>query len=82
MWYNIICIIVRNGGEVMDITVGDILVMKKQHPGCGSDRMKVIRAGEELKLSCEGCGRIFVTPRAKFEKKIKSVLGMAEGKEN
>lgn len=58
----------------MDIFVGDILVMKKQHPGCGSDRMKVLRVGADLKLTCTGCGRTFMTARSKCEKKIKSVL--------
>lgn len=58
----------------MDIEAGDILVMKKEHPGCGSNRMRVIRAGADFKLSCEGCGRTFMTPRSKCEKKIKSVL--------
>lgn len=69
--------------EIADISEGDVLVMKKPHPGCGSDRMKVLRLGEELKLTCEGCGRTFVTPRVKFEKKIKSIaVCEVEGKEN
>lgn len=62
------------GGDVVDIMVGDVLVMKKQHPGCGSDRMKVLRVGADFKLTCEGCGRTFMTARSKCEKKIKSVI--------
>lgn len=58
----------------MDIAAGDILVMKKEHPGCGSNRMKVLRVGADFKLSCEGCGRTFMTARSKCEKKIKSVI--------
>ena len=61
-------------GEVVDISVGDVLVMKKQHPGCGSDRMRVLRADDDLRLTCEGCGRSFAVARSKFEKKVKSVI--------
>lgn len=70
------------GGDIVDISVGDVLVMKKQHPGCGSDRMKVLRVGADFKLTCEGCGRTFMTPRSKCEKKIKSVVRDVDGREN
>ncbi|MEG2008724.1 MAG: DUF951 domain-containing protein, partial [Oscillospiraceae bacterium] len=33
----------------MDIRLGDILTMKKQHP-CGSDRWQVLRTGADFKL--------------------------------
>lgn len=56
------------------ISVGDVLIMKKQHPGCGSDRMKVLRIGADFKLTCMGCGRTFMIARSKCEKKIKSVI--------
>ena len=58
----------------MDIQVGDVLVMKKEHPGCGSNQMKVLRCGADFKLSCAGCGHSFMIPRSKCEKKIKSVI--------
>lgn len=60
------------GDETMDINVGDILTMKKEHP-CGSKEMLVLRIGADFKLKCKGCGREFMTPRAKCEKKIKSI---------
>lgn len=59
---------------IVDIRVGDVLVMKKQHPGCGSNQMKVLRCGADFKLSCVGCGHSFMIPRSKCEKKIKSVI--------
>ena len=62
------------GGDIVDIAAGDVLVMKKTHPGCGSDRMRVLRVGADFKLSCMGCGRTFMTARSKCEKKIKSVI--------
>ena len=39
----------------MDIQVGDILTMKKQHP-CGEKRWEVLRIGADFKLRCLGCG--------------------------
>ncbi len=65
---------VRERRRSMDIRVGDILVMKKEHPGCGSSKMKVLRCGADFKLCCEGCGHSFMIARSKCEKKIKSVL--------
>ena len=63
----------------MDISVGDILIMKKNHPGCGSNQMKVLRVGADFKLTCLGCGHTFMTSRSKCEKKIKSIIhGQAE----
>ena len=73
--------IFAKGGDVVDISVGDILIMKKQHPGCGNDHMKVLRVGADFKLTCMGCGRTFMTPRSKCEKKIKSVIHQADGKD-
>ena len=56
----------------MDIQVGDILTMKKQHP-CGEKRWEVLRIGADFKLRCLGCGREVMGPRAKFEKMIRQV---------
>ena len=66
----------------MDISVGDELVMKKQHPGCGSDRMKVIRVGADFKLTCMGCGHMIMIARSKCEKKIKSIIRNVDGEEH
>lgn len=71
MWYNKLYMDERSG--TMDIQVGDILRMKKEHP-CGSKEMLVLRIGADFKLKCTGCGREFMTPRSKCEKKIKSVI--------
>ena len=56
----------------MDIRVGDILTMKKQHP-CGEKRWEVLRIGADFKLRCLGCGREVMAPRAKFEKMVLQV---------
>ncbi len=57
----------------MDIRPGDSIIMKKNHP-CGSNKFTVLRSGIDFRLRCEGCGREFLTPRAKAEKFIKSVI--------
>ena len=56
----------------MDIQVGDILTMKKQHP-CGEKRWEVLRIGADFKLRCLGCGREVMGPRAKFEKMVRQI---------
>lgn len=65
----------------MDIKTSDVLIMKKAHPGCGSDRMNVIKAGAEIKLSCAGCGRVIVMPMLKCGKNVRSIVcGKSEEK--
>lgn len=56
----------------MDIRVGDIVEMKKQHP-CGSREWTVLRVGMDFKLRCAGCGHEVMTPRSKAEKAIRKV---------
>lgn len=65
----------------MDIRVGDVLLMKKPHPGCGSDKMLVQRCGADFRLCCEGCGHVFMIPRSKCEKKIRTVIRETEASE-
>ncbi|CDZ23577.1 hypothetical protein CCDG5_0439 [[Clostridium] cellulosi] len=57
----------------MDIAVGDIIVMKKNHP-CGCNRFIVLRIGVDFKIKCEKCGHEVMTPRVKIVKKIKNVI--------
>ena len=57
----------------MDIHVGDVLELKKEHP-CGSRRWLVLRVGMDFKLRCEGCGHELMLPRSKAEKSIKRGL--------
>lgn len=56
----------------MDIQVGDIVTMKKQHP-CGSKNWKILRIGADFRMECCGCGHIVMIPRIKAEKNIKNV---------
>ena len=56
----------------MDIHVGDVLELKKQHP-CGSREWQVLRVGMDFKLKCAGCGHELMLPRSKAEKSVKIV---------
>lgn len=46
----------------MNINIGDILTMKKQHP-CGSKEWEVLRIGADFKLKCCGCEHIVMLSR-------------------
>lgn len=64
----------------MDIRVGDILTMKKEHP-CGEKRWLVLRIGMDFKLRCMGCGHEVMGPRSKFERNVKKIDRKAEDDE-
>lgn len=57
----------------MDISVGDRIEMKKQHP-CGCKIFKVTRIGMDFKIECENCGHMIMLPRNKVEKSIKKII--------
>ena len=56
----------------MDIHVGDVLELKKQHP-CGSREWQVLRVGMDFKLKCAGCGHELMLLRSKAEKSVKKI---------
>lgn len=56
----------------MDIRVGDVLVLKKNHP-CGGSRFLVLRVGMDFRLRCQTCGHEMMIPRVKAEKSIRAV---------
>lgn len=56
----------------MDINVGDIVKLKKQHP-CGSAEWEVLRIGADFRIKCTGCGRQIMIARRLLEKDVKEV---------
>lgn len=62
----------------MDIRLGDLVQMKKPHP-CGSLTWTVTRVGADIKIKCEGCGRVVMLDRAIFEKRLKKILRRQAG---
>ena len=56
----------------MDVRLGDILEMKKDHP-CGNRTFEVLRIGMDFRLRCTKCGREMMIPRHKAEKNIRKI---------
>lgn len=73
--YNVLCINIAESNEVkiLDIRVGDKLLMKKKHP-CGADTFTVTRIGMDFRLKCDGCGHEVMVPRVKAEKALKKII--------
>ena len=57
----------------MDVRVGDILEMKKNHP-CGNNRFLVLRSGMDIRIRCIGCGHEVMVPRVKAERNIRKII--------
>lgn len=56
----------------MDIQVGDIVKLKKQHP-CGSHEWEVLRMGADFRVKCMGCEHQIMIPRKTLEKSVKEI---------
>ena len=52
----------------MNINVGDVIQMKKNHP-CGCNTFTVRRIGMDFKICCNGCGHEVMLPRKTVEKR-------------
>ena len=57
----------------MLIALGDVVQMRKAHP-CGSDKWTIVRTGADVKIRCQGCGRLVMRDRAEFEKRVKKLV--------
>ena len=60
--------------EILKIKENDVLQMKKKHT-CGSYLFSVARAGSDVRVICQGCGRDLTFPREKLEKSVKKIIG-------
>jgi hypothetical protein len=56
-----------------EIRLQDVIQTRKPHP-CGSDTWVVIRTGADIKMKCQGCGRIVMLDREVFFKRRKKLL--------
>ena len=56
----------------MDLNVGDIVKLKKQHP-CGSSEWEDLRSGMDFRLRCLGCDHQVMLPRKQIEKSIRQI---------
>lgn len=57
----------------MDIQVGDVVRLRKQHP-CGSDEWEVVSVGVDIRARCLGCQRYVLMDRFVLERKVKAVV--------
>ena len=57
----------------MNLNIGDIVYMKKQHP-CGSHEWEILRSGADFKIKCTKCGRLVMISRVKLEKAVKRIV--------
>ncbi len=58
---------------VEEIRLGDVVQTRKPHP-CKSDTWVVVRTGADIKIKCQGCGRIVMLDRETFLKRRKKLL--------
>ena len=56
-----------------EILIGDVITTRKPHP-CGSCEWTVIRTGADIKMKCNGCGRIVMLDRDSFLRRRKALL--------
>lgn len=63
--------------EIIKLTVGDILELKKPHP-CGGRLFDVLRVGSDVRIICKTCKRDMTIGRIKLEKSIKKVTANGE----
>ncbi|MDD2649210.1 MAG: DUF951 domain-containing protein [Eubacteriales bacterium] len=63
--------------EDTEIRLGDVIKTRKPHP-CGSDEWTVIRRGADVKIKCNGCGRIVMMDRQEFLKRRKKIITMGK----
>jgi hypothetical protein len=53
-----------------DLSLGDIVRMRKPHP-CGSSDWNVVRLGADIGLTCRGCGHRILLSRRDLAKRMK-----------
>lgn len=64
----------------MKYSLGDIVVMKKNHP-CGTNKFEIVRVGADIKIRCVNCSRVIMLSRVDFNKSVRKVIGNNEENE-
>lgn len=57
----------------MDVSIGDIVRLKKIHP-CGGYEWQVVRLGADIGIKCLKCGRRVLLTRSVFERRVKEFI--------
>lgn len=58
---------------IMEIRLGDVARLRKQHP-CGGWEWVVVRLGADIGIRCTTCRRRVLLDRATFEKRVKAFV--------
>jgi hypothetical protein len=58
---------------IMEIRLGDVVRLRKQHP-CGGFEWEVVRLGADIGIRCRTCSRRVLLERSVFEKRVKTFL--------
>ena len=53
----------------IEINLGDVVRLKKQHP-CGGYDWQVVRIGADIGIVCQQCKRHILLPRSVFERRV------------
>ena len=61
----------------MKYNLGDIVVMKKNHP-CGNNKFEIVRVGADIQIRWVNCSRVIMLSRIDFNKGIRKVIGNYE----
>ena len=51
---------------------GDHITLKNGHP-CGANHWEIQRVGVDMKLGCQGCGKIVWLSRIEFERRVRKI---------
>ena len=62
---------------VMEIKLGDVVRLKKQHP-CGGNEWQVVRLGLDIGIKCLKCQHRVLLERGVFERRVKSLVSRGE----
>ncbi len=62
---------------VMEIKLGDVVRLKKQHP-CGSYEWQVVRLGADIGIRCLKCNRRVLLERGIFERRVKEFISRGQ----
>ena len=57
----------------LQINIGDIVKLKKQHP-CGGYDWQVVRVGADIGIVCQLCKRQIMLPRSVFERRLNEFI--------
>jgi hypothetical protein len=57
----------------LEINLGDVVRLKKQHP-CGGHEWQVVRVGADIGIICLQCHRRVLLSRSIFERRIKEFV--------